>query len=63
MDIVKIGENGDMAYVFFKRTVRGGNVNKACDICRLEDGKLAERWDVTEHGVQDVEPVNGNSIF
>ena len=52
-----------MVYVFFKCTVKGGNVNKARDIYRLEDGKLAERWDVTEHGVQDVEPVNGSNIF
>jgi predicted SnoaL-like aldol condensation-catalyzing enzyme len=63
MDIVRIGEDGDMVYVFFKCTVKGGNVNKVCDIYRLEDGKLAEHWDVIEHSVQDVEPVNGNSIF
>ena len=52
-----------MVYVFFKCAVKGGNANKVCDIYRLEDGKLAERWDVIEHGVQDVGPVNGNSIF
>lgn len=63
MDIVSIGEDGDMVYVFFKCTVKSGAVNKVCDIYRLEDGKLAEHWDVIEHDVQDVKPVHGNGIF
>lgn len=63
MDIVKIGEDGDMVYVFFKCTMANGTVNKVCDIYRLEDGMLAEHWDVIEHGVENVKPVHDNGLF
>ena len=45
MDIIKIGADEDMVYVFFKCTLGNGSINKVCDIYRLEDGKLAEHWD------------------
>ena len=63
MDIVKIGEDGDMVYVFFKCTMGDGSINKVCDIYRLENGKLAEHWDVVNHNVQDIVPVNDNGLF
>ena len=63
MDIVKIGEDGDMVYVFFKCTLANGSVNKVCDIYRLEDGLLAEHWDVVEHNVGDIKPVHNNGLF
>ena len=63
MDIVKIGEDGDMVYVFFKCTMGNGMVNKVCDIYRLEDGKLAEHWDVVNHDVGNIKSVNGNDLF
>ena len=37
--------------------------NKVCDIYRIEDGKLAEHWDVVEHNVQDIVPVHNNGLF
>ena len=63
MDIIKIGEDGDMVYVFFKCTLENGAINKVCDIYRIEDGKLAEHWDVVEHNVQDIVPVHDNGLF
>ena len=63
MDIIHIGEDGDMVYVFFKCTLENGATNKVCDIYRIEDGKLAEHWDVVEHNVQDIVPVHNNGLF
>lgn len=63
MEIIKIGEDGDMVYVFFKCTLANGILNKVCDIYRLEDGMLAEHWDIVNHDVGNVESVNGNDIF
>ena len=63
MEIVKIGADEDMVYVFFKCTLENGTVNKVCDIYRIQDGKLAEHWDVVDHDVGDIKPVNGNSLF
>lgn len=55
-------EDGEVA-VFFKCVCQAnGMVNKVCDIYRLREGKLAEHWDVVEHGVQEFLP-NGRSIF
>ena len=63
MDIIHIGEDGDIVYVFFKCTLENGAFNKVCDIYRIEDGKLAEHWDVVEHNVQDIVPVHNNGLF
>ncbi len=63
MDIVKIAQEDDMVFVFFKCTLQNGAVNKVCDIYRLEDGKLAEHWDVVEHDVDKITPVHNNGLF
>ena len=63
MDIIHIGEDGDIVYVFFKCTLENGAINKVCDIYRIEDGQLAEHWDVVEHNVQDIVPVHNNGLF
>ena len=63
MEIIKIGEDEDMVYVFFKCVLANGIVNKVCDIYRLEDGMLAEHWDIINHDVGGVTSVNGNDIF
>ena len=64
MDILKIFENGDEVAVFFKCTCRAnGTINKVMDIYRLQDGKLAEHWDIVEHDVKEFSEVNGRSIF
>lgn len=64
MHVFKIAEDGDMVFVFFRCTFGGGtNEAKVCDIYRLEDGKLAEHWDV----IQTIEPgfvgASGNGHF
>ena len=50
-------------FVFFKCTLANGAINKVCDIYRLEDGMLAEHWDVIEHNVNDIVPLHGNGLF
>ena len=52
-----------MVYVFFKCTLQNGHVNKVCDIYRLQDGQLAEHWDIIEHNVEDTQSRNGNGLF
>lgn len=56
-------EDGEVL-VFFKCTCNAnGQVNKVCDIYRLQDGKLAEHWDVVEHDVGNIVPANGRDLF
>ena len=64
-DIVKVFANdNDEVAVFFKCTCEAnGMVNKVCDIYRLQDGKLAEHWDIVEHDVGNVIPANGRDLF
>ncbi len=63
MEIKQIVEEGDTVMVFFKCTVDSG-VNKVCDIYRLQDGMLAEHWDVVEHNLDMTrETANGNGYF
>lgn len=65
MEISKIFENAENEVaVFFKCTCRAnGSINKVVDIYRLENGKLAEHWDVVEHDVKEFSETNGRSIF
>lgn len=65
MEIIKIFENTENEVaVFFKCTCRAnGSINKVVDIYRLQDGKLAEHWDVVEHNVTEISEVNRRSIF
>jgi predicted SnoaL-like aldol condensation-catalyzing enzyme len=52
-----------MVYVFFKCTLANGIINKVCDIYRLENGKLAEHWDVVNHDVGNIICANGRGLF
>jgi len=63
MDIKLCAEDGDIVFVFFKCTVKDGTINKVVDIYRLEDGMLAEHWDVVNHNVGGIKSVSGNSLF
>ena len=56
IEIIRLNGEDDMAYVFFK-------VDKVCDIYRLQDGQLAEHWDIIEHNVEDIPPRNSNGIL
>ena len=62
MEIIHIVEEGDLVMVFFKCTVDMG-VNKVCDIYRMQDGKLAEHWDVVQHLNPNQVPANDNGQF
>lgn len=63
IDIINISADQNMVYVFFKYTLVTGQINKVCNIYRLEAGKLAEHWDVIEHNVENIHSINNNSIF
>ena len=65
LEIYKVfaNDNGEVA-VFFKCTCEAnGMVNKVCDIYRLQDGLLAEHWDIVEHDVGNIIPANGRDLF
>ena len=62
MEIVKLVEEDDIVMVFFKCTNDSGD-NKVCDIYRLQDGKLAEHWDVLQHIDPELVPANENGQF
>ena len=63
IDIIRLNGEDDMVYVFFKCTLKNGHVNKVCDIYRLQEGQLAEHWDIIEHNVENVQSRNGNGLF
>jgi len=49
VDILKVLENDDHVGIFFRCTFEGSDVPiKVMDIYRLEDGMLAEHWDVLQ---------------
>lgn len=62
MEIKRIVCEGDIVMVFFKCTLDVG-VTKVCDIYRIEDGKLAEHWDVVQHLDPEQVPANDNGQF
>ena len=65
MEIFKIFANdNDEVAVFFKCTCEAnGTVNKVVDIYRIQDGLLAEHWDVVEHDIGEVVTANGRGLF
>lgn len=63
VEIVNCAAEDNLVFVFFKCVMGNGMVNKVCDIYRLEDGMLAEHWDVVDHNVGDIVPVNGHDLF
>lgn len=64
MEIVKMFANEDEVAVFFKCICQAdGKINKVVDIYRLQDGKLAEHWDVVEHDIEDIIFPNGHGVF
>lgn len=63
MHVFKMAEDGDMVFVFFKCTFGNGGAAKVCDIYRLEDGMLAEHWDVLQPIEEDDPGASGNGHF
>lgn len=64
-EVIRCDEVDDLVYVFFRCTLANGMVNKVMDVYRLEDGMLAEHWDVVEHDVaqKEADAVNPNGIW
>ena len=64
MDIFKVFEDGDYVLMFFKCTFEGRpGATKVMDIYRLEDGMLAEHWDIIQGGIDDSKNASGRSNF
>ena len=64
MEIRHIISEDDLVCVFFKCTMGINNtINKVVDIYRIQDGKLAEHWDVVEHAVGGIAVSHSNGLF
>ena len=64
MDILKVVAEEDLVVVFFKCTIgANGTINKVFDMYRIEDGKLAEHWDVVQQIPEDDAANNGRGSF
>ena len=65
MHVFKMAEDGDMVFVFFKCTFEANPdmAAKVCDIYRLEDGLLAEHWDVLQNIDPNEKGAGGNGPF
>lgn len=64
MTIMAAAEDGDRVFVFFRCDFRAnGGSAKVCDIYRVEDGMLAEHWDVIQPISADDAFNNGNGHF
>ncbi|NMF25117.1 SnoaL-like domain-containing protein [Olsenella umbonata] len=57
MTIMSVAQDGDRVFVFFRCDFRAnGGAAKVCDIYRVEDGMLAEHWDV-------IQPISADDVF
>ena len=64
MDVKKIFESDDdTVAVFFRCTFNNGTAAKVVDMYRLQDGKLAEHWDVVMLVPENDTEVNGRGSF
>ena len=65
MHVFKMAEDGDMVFVFFKCTFGDNEKSaaKVCDIYRLQDGLLAEHWDVVQQLTDEDAVNNGRGSF
>ena len=64
MDVRKIFESDDdTVAVFFKCNFKNGHSAKVVDMYRIEDGKLAEHWDVVQQLTEEDAINNGRGSF
>ena len=64
MEVFKMFESDDNTVaVFFKCTFKNGHAAKVVDMYRIEDGKLAEHWDVVQQIPEDDDANNGRGSF
>ena len=64
MDVKRMFESDDNCVaVFFECRFKAGNRAKVVDMYRVEDGMIAEHWDVVQALPEDDGAVNGNGSF
>ncbi len=63
MEVKQVFENDDTVAVFFQCHFKNGHSAKVVDMYRIEDGKLAEHWDVVQHITEEDAAVNGRGSF
>ena len=64
MDVKKIFESDDNTVaVFFRCSFNNGTAAKVVDMYRLQDGKLAEHWDVVQLLPENDTAANGRGSF
>ena len=64
MDVKRMFESDDNCVaVFFECSFKAGNKAKVVDMYRVEDGMIAEHWDVVQALPEDDSLVNGNGSF
>ena len=63
MDVKKVFESGDTVAVFFKCCFGDGHAAKVVDMYRIQEGKLAEHWDVVQLLDDKDASVNGRGSF
>ena len=63
MDVKQIFESDDTVAVFFRCSFSSGHSAKVVDMYRIQDGKLAEHWDVVQHLTEDDAVNNGRGSF
>ena len=64
MDVRQVFESDNHTVaVFFKCSFKDGSAAKVVDMYRIEDGQLAEHWDVVQPLPEDDSSVNGRGSF
>ncbi len=64
MEVRKIFESDDNTVaVFFKCSFKGWHSAKVVDMYRIEDGKLAEHWEVVQHPTEEAAVNNARGSF
>lgn len=64
MDVKRFFESDDNTVaVFFRCSFSNGSAAKVVDMYRIQDGKLAEHWDVVSLVNEDDAAVNGRGSF
>ncbi|QES88252.1 nuclear transport factor 2 family protein [Rhizosphaericola mali] len=48
IDVQHIAADGDLVFIHLKNKLPGGKLQSTIDIFRMENGKIAEHWDVHE---------------
>ncbi|WBV60962.1 ester cyclase [Chryseobacterium camelliae] len=53
VDVQHVAAEGDLVFIHIKNTNEDGSLKSTMDIFRIQDGKIAEHWDVNENVPQN----------